>query len=172
MRGNFLRGFIDGSLSTLGIVIGASAADTSIIVAASTGGTLANGISNIVSAFSAERADHYAELRKVEGAMVDKDLKESALESRMHKQTLVAGIIDGLATILGGALPILPYLFIPPNQAMVVSILLVLLALAVIGIYLGKLSRRNILFSALKMAAFGIVAAAAVYLVQSAIVPQ
>ncbi len=171
MIGNFLRGFLDGSLSTLGIVVGASAATSSIIVAASVGGTLANGIANIVSAFSAERAQEYIELREVESAMVTKELKDSALERQMHGRTLVAGTIDGLGTILGGSVPIVPYVFFAPSEAMFVSIALVLAGLSTIGVYLGRLSRRSIVFSAARMVIFGISVAAVVYLVQWIIVP-
>ena len=51
-----IRGLIDGSLSTFGVVIGASGGDVSIIIAAGIGGGVANGISNILGALTAERA--------------------------------------------------------------------------------------------------------------------
>jgi VIT1/CCC1 family predicted Fe2+/Mn2+ transporter len=41
-----------------------------------------------------------------------------------------------------------------------------------IGIYLGKVSRRNILLSGLKMAGFGIAVAVAVYFIQLLIAPS
>lgn len=172
MIGKLLRGFVDGSLSTLGIVIGASTASSSIIIAAALGGAVANGISNTVSALSAAQAEEYMDLRQLEKAMVVKDLKNSALERRIGKMTAIAGIIDGLATIIGGAIPILPYLFTPPLEAMFISIGLVIAVTFIIGLYLGRVSKRNILFSALKMAVFTIIVAVAVYLIQSVIVPS
>ena len=52
-----VRGLIDGSLSALGVVIGASgSADASVIIAAGLGGGIANGLSNILGAFTAEKA--------------------------------------------------------------------------------------------------------------------
>ena len=171
MTGKFLRGFIDGSLSTLGIVIGASSASNLIIVAAALGGTLANGISNLLSAFSAEGVEQYKELRKIEEAMVSRDMKGTEPERQVSRKTITIGAVDGFATVIGGGIPILPYLFLPPFEAMPIAIGMVIAVVSVIGLYLGKLSKRNMALSALKMAVFCIVVAALVYLVQSLIVP-
>jgi predicted membrane protein (TIGR00267 family) len=168
----FLRGFMDGSLSTLGIVIGASAAEQSIIIAAAVGGALANGISNVLSAFSAAEAEEYTEMRSIEDAMVSRELKGSDIERKIRKNTLVASLTDGIASIFGGAIPILPYLFMKPPHAMYLAAGLVVAMVFLIGIYLGKVSRRNILLSALKMAAFGVVVAVAVYFIQLLIAPS
>lgn len=168
---NFLRGFVDGSLSTLGIVIGASSASSAIIIAAAIGGTLANGISNLLSAYSAEGVEQYKELRTIEKAMVSKDMKGSEPERQICGKTLNIGAVDGSATIVGGGVPILPYLFLPAFDAMPVAIGMVVVAVSVIGIYLGKISRKNTILSALKMSIFCIVVAGVVYLIQSLIVP-
>ena len=172
MTGKFLRGFIDGSLSTLGIVIGASSASNVIIIAAALGGTLANGISNLLSAFSAEGVEQYKELRRIEEAMVSKELKGSEPERQVFRKTITIGAVDGLATIIGGGIPILPYLFLPTFDAMLVAIGVVIAVTSVIGVYLGKLSKRNVILSALKMALFCVVVAAVVYLLESLIVPS
>ncbi|MFO8100652.1 MAG: VIT1/CCC1 transporter family protein [Dehalococcoidia bacterium] len=171
MLGKFFRGFVDGSLSTLGIVIGAYSASSSVIIAAGIGGALANGIFNVLSAFSAERADQYRELRKIESAMVAKELKDSEVEFQIQKNTLRAGTVDGLATIIGGAVPVLPYIWLDSSDAMFVASGLVIVGIFAIGIYLGKLSRRNILLYGAKMALFGAVTAVLVYLIQWAIIP-
>jgi predicted membrane protein (TIGR00267 family) len=49
---------------------------------------------------------------------------------------------------------------------------LVVAMVFLIGIYLGKVSRRNLILSGMKMAAFGIVVAVAVYFIQSLIAPS
>ena len=172
MLGKFFRGFLDGSLSTLGIVIGAYSASSSLIIAAGIGGALANGISNVLSAFSAERADEYRQLRKIESAMVAKELKNSEAEYLIHKRTLRIGLVDGFATIIGGAVPVLPYLWLDPYEAMFVASGLVVGGIFAIGVYLGRLSKRNILLYGTKMAMFGIVTAVVVYLIQWAIIPS
>lgn len=169
MISQLLRGFVDGSLSTLGIVIGASTASSSIIIAAAVGGTIANGISNTLSALSATQAKEYVNLRQLEQAMVTKDLKNSTLDHRIKKKATVTGIVDGLATLVGGGIPIIPYLFMSQFEAMCISIGVVIGETFIIGLYLGKLSKSNILFSALKMVFFTATVAVIVYLVQSVI---
>lgn len=49
---------------------------------------------------------------------------------------------------------------------------LVIMTIFFIGIYLGRVSRRNILISALKMAVFGVVIAVAVYFIRGLIAPS
>jgi len=172
MIGKFFRGFLDGSLSTLGIVVGASAASSSVIIAAALGGTLANGISNTVSALSAERITQYGELRRTASAMVDRDLKESRLEDRMHRETILAGLVDGLATVVGGCVPVLPYVVMRSSQAGLAAFVVVVALVFVVGLYLGHVSKRNIWISACKMAILGVAIAGIVHLVQVTIAPQ
>ena len=172
MNSKFVRGLIDGSLSTLGVVIGASTASPMVVIAAGFGGTLANGISNILGASAAERAEEGLELRKIEKAMVRKNLKNSVLHSEASKEAMKAGAFDGFATILGGSLPVLPYLLLPPHLALISSVTLVLTVLLVLGIYIGRLSRESLLFSGVKMAFFGGAVALACYIIQWFFVPQ
>jgi predicted membrane protein (TIGR00267 family) len=115
--------------------------------------------------------EQYRELRRIEEAMVSKDMKGSEPERQVSRKTITIGAVDGFATVIGGGIPILPYLFLPTSEAMLAAIGVVIAVVSVIGIYLGKLSRRNMALSALKMALFCIVVAAVVYLVQSLIVP-
>lgn len=172
MTKNFLRGFIDGALSTLGIVIGASSGATSLVLAGALGGTLANGISNILSALSAESMEKYEELTKVEGAMVSRRMQGSELERRLARESNTGAVVDGIATIAGGALPILPYVFADRSRALPISIGLVMLAVFVVGLWLGKVSKRSILFSALKMTVLAVAVAALIYGIQLLIVPH
>jgi len=61
-------------------------------------------------------------------------------------------------------------LFLSGNQALFTSIGLVVLSVIVIGVYLGKISKRNLIISGLKMAIYGISVAVVVYFVQEIIV--
>jgi len=172
MISNFLRGFIDGALSTLGIVIGASSGSTSLIVASGVGGTLANGVSNILSALSAERMERYEELDKIEDAMVSRKMLGSALEKKLTRESTLGAITDGAATVIGGALPILPYLFTDPSTALPISIGVVMAAVFFVGILLGRVSKRSLFFSAIKMTILAGLVAGLVYLIQLLIVPN
>ncbi len=170
MISNFIRGIIDGALSTLGVVIGASTGDVSLVIAAGTGGAVANGVSNILGAFTAERAHKYEKLNQIEQAMVEKNLKKSVLEQHLKKETTKAGFVDGFATIIGGMIPVIPFLFIEPATALIVSIIIVLLLLFGLGVYVGKVSRDNMILSGIKLVVFGIITAGMVFVLQNFIV--
>lgn len=171
MRSKIVRGFIDGALSTLGIVIGAMSATSSVILAAAIGGALANGISNLLSALSAATTERYSELREIERAMVTKDLRGGTADRRVSREAWLDGLADGLSTIFGGAIPIIPYLFAPPGTAAIIAVVAVVLATFGMGLYLGKVSRRNLLFSGLKMAMFAVIVAVVVYFIEELISP-
>lgn len=170
MVGHFVRGVIDGSLSTLGVVIGASSGSSSLIIAAGMGGATANGISNIIGAFSSEEYKGYTELSGIEKAMVTVDLDDTKLERDAKKKATQAGLLDGVATVIGGCVPVIPYIFTNNFLTLVLSISLVLMMLFVLGMVIGKMSKKQILLSGLKLVVFGIITAILVYAIQTAII--
>lgn len=154
-----IRGLIDGSLSTLGVVIGASSAqEVTVIISAGFSGAIANGFSNILAAFSAERAQGYIEMRKTERAMIS-GLKGTKIEETMRKEVTKMGVIDGVFTVLGGLIPIFPFLFIDPFSSVILAIATVALLAAGIGAYTGTFSRENMALTAIKMGLFALLTA-------------
>lgn len=172
----FVRGLVDGSLSTLGVVIGASTAigfegAAWIIIAAGLGGGVANGLSNVLGAFMAEKSVFYKRFEEIERAMLKgKSLKDTKIHERWKGRVVSSGMLDGLATILGSLLPILPFFMLPAPLALNASIATTLGLLFVLGSYVGKISRENLIFSGLKMAAFGTIVAIVAYLIKVMII--
>ncbi len=178
-----IRGFIDGLLSTLGIVIGASTAigagggveASHIIIAAGLGGGIANGLSNVLGAFMGEKAALYERYEKVEKAMLKDDaLKGTKVDEKLQDKVLTSGVADGLATLGGAILPILPFFLITlpaftTIEGLYTSIGLSLVLFFVLGTYIGKISKENIVLSGLKMVAFGGITALIVTLVRIAL---
>jgi predicted membrane protein (TIGR00267 family) len=171
MTASFIRGFLDGSLSSLGIVVGASSASSWIIIAAATGGAIGNSMSNFLGALASAGSQEYEDLRRIEKAMVVADLKKSVLFRGIQKRAALVGTVDGLATLGGGLLPIIPYLFAPAFTALLISVSVVTASVFAIGLYLGAVSRQSLILSALKMAGFALIISVTVYLVQRLIVP-
>lgn len=172
MSAKLVRGLIDGSLSTLGIVIGASSASVSIIVAAAVGGAIANGFSNALSAFSAAGAEEHEALRDAERAMVTHSFRGTDIERSISRRTLTAGLMDALGSVAGGALPVIPFLVLPKGPATVSAVIAVMIATGAVGAYTGKLARRNLVISAVKMMVLASVIAAVVFAVQAVISPE
>jgi len=156
------RGLIDGSLSTLGIAIGAAmSGDPRIVMAAGLGGAMANAISNITGAVTAERADVMKSLAKYEKAMVGSNvnLKKTKIYEKEKKKILRGGLTDGAATLAGSTVPLAPFFILGIQNGLPVSIGVTLVLLFALGAYIGKLSRENLAIAGIKMALFGVVAA-------------
>jgi len=168
--GHFIRGVIDGSLSTLGVVIGASSGSGSLIIAAGMGGAIANGVSNMLGAFSSEEYKSYIEISEIEKAIVTVDLDDTILVKNAKKRTTQAGLLDGVATVMGGCVPVIPYIFTNNLLTLILSISLVMMILFILGMVIGKLSERQILISGLKLVIFGAITAILVYAIQSALI--
>ena len=162
-----IRGLLDGTLATLGVVIGARGADPSIIIAAGISGGVANSLSNILAAFSAQKAIMLNELRQVEDAMVAKDLEGTKTHQEREQTVRVKSLMDGAATVFGALVPVLPYFFFPADLAMYSAVGVTSFLGFLIGVVMGKLSRQHVIYLGLKMAFIAIVVAAASALLQN-----
>lgn len=165
-----LRGFIDGVLSSLGVVIGASTAiglatanqATAVIIAAGIGGGVANGFSNILGAFVGEKLVKEKKLRNIEKAMLKKGaLQGTELDKNLEKKVVYSGLYDGVATIVGSLVPVFPFIIggllkIQSLILLYISAIISLLLFFILGIYIGKISKENLIISGLKLVAFGI----------------
>lgn len=164
-----VRGFIDGLLSTLGIVIGASTAIGSggaveashIIIAAGIGGGVANGLSNILGAFMGEKMEMYKRFERVENAMLKEEvLRGTRVDDEVQEKVISSGLLDGVATLGGAIIPVSPFFLVPlfsfPEMEMLyTSVAASLTVFFFLGVYIGRISKENLILSGLKMAAFG-----------------
>lgn len=169
----FTRGLVDGSLTTLGVVIGASAADPSIIIVAGVGGGVANALSNAFGALTAESAEVERRFVDIEKSMLS-GLRKTLLYKSMRNEVLLSGFSDCIASILGALIPVLPFLLIyvfeySTQFALIASIMLTLCVLFILGVYLGAISRSNLLLSGLKMALIGAITAFVCTLIEHAL---
>ncbi|OKY77577.1 MAG: putative Fe2+/Mn2+ transporter VIT1/CCC1 family [Candidatus Methanohalarchaeum thermophilum] len=167
--GSITRGALDGTLSTLGIVIGAYDAPSSIIIAAGLSGGMANGLSNIFAAVSAEKSEMLKDLRDIKDAMLREDLENTLLHRMADKKVKKKGVMDGIATVLGAVIPVIPYFFLPSDIAVYFAIGFTSLLAFILGSISAKVSGRNILILGIKMAFFAIVVAIVCTLVQRGI---
>ena len=77
---------------------------------------------------------------------------------------VVVGSVIGLASLIGGVLPIVPFLFpLAAAAAVKISVVLALVSLFVMGAARTFFTRKNLLLSGLEMAAIGAVAALAAF---------
>ncbi len=173
MERQLIRGFIDGALSTLGVVIGASGAQVTVIITAGVGGGVANGLSNIFGALTAERAAEEMKMSEIEKSML-REMKDTAIYGEVKRRALLGGLTDGAATVAGSIVPVLPFviaLYIGASifSAMMAAVTLTTFCLSLIGIYLGKISRGSLIISALKMVVMGLTTALLSFFVERSV---
>lgn len=160
------RGALDGSLSTLGIVIGAYSAGPEVVIAAGLSGGAANGLSNMFAAVSAEKTEMLVDLNEIENALLKDNLKNTFLHDLKDRQVRLNGLIDGVATIFGALIPVIPFFLFSSLQAAILSVVLTSLLAFFLGFCMARISGRNILYLGMKMAIITVIVAVVSTLVQ------
>jgi VIT1/CCC1 family predicted Fe2+/Mn2+ transporter len=91
--------------------------------------------------------------------------EEVGLDTRSIGSPLAAGIGSFIAFTSGAAVPLVPYLLASGATAFVSSLVASLVALALLGLGISRLTRRSAVFSTIRQVMLGGVAAAVTYLV-------
>ncbi|MFX0096177.1 MAG: hypothetical protein ACFE7E_00285 [Candidatus Hodarchaeota archaeon] len=165
-RRYFVMNAFDGALTMLGIVIGAYAIggiDPKIIIGAGFGASLAMAISGVSGAYMTERAERLRELERLEKAML-KTMDNTVQARAIRFASIYVAIVDGAAPFIVSVIAIVPFILsqigiLAVGFAVIVSVSITLLVLFILGGFLGKISKRNIIVSGIKMAAAGIATA-------------
>ena len=152
----------DGVVTILGIVLGSTllgGSDPRSIVAAGVGALIAMGISGASGTYMAEKAEQERRLREIEDAMLVK-LEGSVIAKAREWAAVISAAVDAGAAVSAGFLSLAPYFLallnlISADQAFILSLTLSLGLLFSLGLFLGKIARRNIIVSGLKSLAIG-----------------
>ena len=154
-----IRGLVDGALSSLGVVIGASLSNNiTIILSAGLSGAVANAFSNVLAAFTAEKTGQYMALTELEKKMM-KPLKGTIAETSINGKVLKGGVYDGLFSLIGGILPILPFFFFDMGSAVYIAAALVTALAGFLGYFTSRFSKENMMWSIVKMVGFTLLTA-------------
>ena len=168
----FVMNAFDGAMTILSIVVGALAVgrtEPRLIVGLGLASCFAMGVSGIAGTFMAERAERLRRLKELEKAMLT-SLRNSAFNDIAKVASIYVALVDGLAPILAASIPLAPFivaltgLTFPLNPAYF-SILLALIVLFSLGIFLGRVSKENIIISGLRMLIVGVITIAICMLV-------
>ncbi len=166
-RRYFVMNAFDGALTMLGVVIGAAMAhaeNPTIIIAAGISGSFAMGISGFSGAYMAESAERTKEIKDMEKALL-KPMGEESIHMEAAKfATKATALVDALSPALAALTVISPYFMIglgwlDMSSAFVASLGITFAILAILGMYLAKVTEGNILWHGLKMLAVGLMTA-------------
>ncbi|MFP4545892.1 MAG: VIT1/CCC1 transporter family protein, partial [Methanomassiliicoccales archaeon] len=104
------------------------------------------------------------EIGELERAMLrgGGDLRGTLVDQKLNEELRSCALYDGLATFGGSFIPVTPFiigsaLLIPDMVSLYASILLSLALFFLLGVYIGRISKENLIISGLKVAAFGVV---------------
>lgn len=153
----------DGIVAILGIVLGSTLlgeASAGNIIAAGVGALVAMGVSGVSGTYMAERAEQERKLKEIEEAMLTK-LNGSIIAKARKRAAIFSAIVDALAAILAGLIPLSPYLaalsgLLTLDLAFHISVGVSLAFLFTLGVFLGKIARNNLIISGLKSLAIGV----------------
>ena len=162
-RRYFIMNAFDGATTILGIVIGAYVAEItneSWVIWSGLGVSLAMGLSGLVGAYMTEEAEREKKLNALEKSMLT-ELKDSVVGKASRFASLWAGIVDGVSPALTALVCLTPFFLsshglFSINFAIQLSVAIALSIMFLLGVFLGKISNRNMLFHGAKMLFVGL----------------
>lgn len=164
-RRYFISNGFDGTLTSIGVVVGAylSGVDDGITVfMIGIGAAVGLGTSGVWSVWEIERAEKQAEVMRIERAMLT-DLGGTDVQRRQHSARKINAVASGIGPLIGISLPLLPFLvhdvFFTLLEATLVAVGIGVTVLFLFGAYLGSISKQNWAVAGIRMGLAGIVVA-------------
>ncbi|MCW4015169.1 MAG: VIT1/CCC1 transporter family protein [Candidatus Bathyarchaeota archaeon] len=162
-RRYFVKNGFDGSMTMLGIIVGAwvvNVTQPEIIVTSGLGACLAMGISGLSGAYMTERAERKRNLKDLECAMVTK-LNDSVISDATRFVSFYAAVVDGGSPIITALISLSPFFLllhglIEVQTAYTASLVVTLVTLFMLGIYLGKIAKENALLYGIQTLVAGV----------------
>ena len=164
-RRYFIANGFDGTMTTIGIVVGVYLAGIeagSVVIGVGLGAAVGLGTSGIWSVWEIERAETSRERDRLESAMLT-SLEGSQVVRDLRYEQLVLALAAASGPVLAIAIMLVPFGFVDVGismlTAVLVSITTGILLLAALGAYMGSISRQRWYVAAIRMGLAGVVVA-------------
>ena len=165
VRRYFVMNGFDGILTVLGIVIGsyiANVRDPSIIIITTISTCVAIGISGFSGTFMGEKAERKRYIKILERKMLTK-FNNNIINESARFASFYSAIIAGASPIIFAIIILIPMFLtsfglIPYIIAFYGLIGISILTLFILGIFLGRVSKENIIMWGIKMSLIGLFA--------------
>jgi len=161
-RRYFAMNAFDGVLTIIGVLMGSMTAhvtDANVVVTTGLSTSIAMGISGLWGSYLTESAERKHDLDEL-GKSTLTSLKKSRIGRASRFAAVVVSIVDGVSPFLASLLVLVPFFFSRhfPNIQMVfyVSLGWALLTLFALGIFLGSISKDNLIISGIKTLIAGV----------------
>jgi predicted membrane protein (TIGR00267 family) len=164
-RRYFVSNGFDGTLTAIGIVVGAVLSgipDGATVVKIGLGAAVGLGTSAVWSVWEIERAETRAEIRRLERAMLT-DLDDTRIKREGRGARLLHATMSGLGPLIGILIPLVPFLFegsvFTMDEAALIAVGLGVGILGAFGAYMGSISGQRWYVAAARMGLAGLVVA-------------
>jgi predicted membrane protein (TIGR00267 family) len=171
-RRAFANNSFDGVLTMVGVVMGSFVAgvqEASIVLVTGLSTALAIGISGGWGAYLTESAERSHAVDELEQVTLT-ELRDSKIGKASRMAVVMVAAVDGLSPFLSALLVLIPFFLAPLLPAISYvyysSLGMSLVALFALGLYLGRISRRNLILSGIKTSIAGVVCIALSYVLQ------
>ena len=163
-RRYFAMNAFDGVSTIIGVIIGNMSArveSPAIVLTTSLSTCVAMGISGIWGSYLTESAERKHDLKEL-GRSTLTNLKKSRIGRASRFATLIISLVNGISPFLAALLVITPFFFpgLFPSIKWVyfTSLGIALVTLFSVGLFLGTVSKENLIFSGIKTMFAGIAA--------------
>jgi len=164
-------GTLDGILAVMAVTLAASGIATAgghsisnfAIGLTGLSGGIALSLSNVFGSFIGERAEESRTLRELEDKMMldEGELDDTVIHKQAKRRVYLSMFSNGFSSFIGAFVPVIPFLIIPDRlTATVTTIGFCFIALIILGIYLGKVSRESLLKTSIEVLIIGVVISA------------
>jgi predicted membrane protein (TIGR00267 family) len=166
LRRYFTMNAFDGSMTSLGVVIGAyisNIADPAAVIGVIIVGGIAMAVSGFSGTYLTESAERSDSLNELEDAMLV-DLEDTIYGRASRFVSVFAAIVDGSAPFIASIPSVVPFYLaliglIQIGPAFYASIGASLATLFMLGVFLGRVSEKNVIYSGVKMVVAGVAVA-------------
>jgi predicted membrane protein (TIGR00267 family) len=158
----FAKNGFDGILTIMGVILGSyfgKVTEARIVITTGLGACIAMGVSGIWGTYFTERAERRKNLHELEKITLKK-MANTKIERAEHFATVIISIIDGFSPFLASLIVLIPFFFVNGsgmNFAYLSSLILAFVILALLGAFLGMISKEKIYKGSLRMVVAGII---------------
>ena len=161
-RRYFVMNAFDGVLTIIGMLMGNMAAgvtNPNIVITTGLSTSIAMGISGLWGSYLTESAERKHDLDELSSSTLT-DLNDSRIGRASRYAAVTVSIVDGISPLLAALLVLIPFFIhgIFPNIRVVyyTTLGLSLVTLFALGVFLGNISKENLIISGIKTAIAGI----------------
>ncbi len=161
-RRYFVMNAFDGILTIIGVLMGnmaAGVANPNIVITTGLSTSIAMGISGLWGSYLTESAERKHDLDELSNSTLT-DLNNSRIGRASRYAAITVSIVDGISPFLAALLVLIPFFIhgvFPNIQVVYYTTLGVALAtLFALGVFLGNISKENLIISGIKTAIAGV----------------